>query len=242
MDLTLQQIIDRGRAAFQNRDYVAALADFREVLGARPGFADLHNMAGLCLSLLGQPEAALQEFDRALDLNERYIEAHLNRAITLNELGRFEDARGSFERASQLEGETAGRFSSAVSARLANAHMAVGDLYLETGAFDEAADQYRLALGMRPEFHDIRNKLAECHLRQGRFDDAERELRAALDGNPRFLSARLNLGLVHYYRADHDAARSEWESAGRQSPGNPQVRAYLSLLDRGGAVPTPPAD
>lgn len=232
MSQNLQQTIERGRAAFQNRDYVAALADFREVTADRPEFADIHNLTGLCLSFLGQPEGALEEFDRALALNDRYVEAHLNRAITLNELGRYEAARQAFERASHYESESGGRFAGAVSARIANAHMAVGDLYREAGAPELAVEEYRRALELRPEFHDIRNKLAEALMQIGNADDAERELRLVLDGNEDFLLARLNLGLLYYTQGDREGARVEWERARVHAPANPQARAYLSLLAR----------
>ncbi len=232
MDLSLHQLIERGRAAFQARDYVAALADFRAVLDEHPEFADLHNLAGLCLSLLGQPDNALREFDRALSLNGGYIEALLNRAITLNELARFDEGRAAFERASHFENLAGGRFAAAASARIANALLAVGDLYLDAGAAEEAIAEYRKALELRPEFHDIRNKLAEALLRVGSREAAEAELRTVLEGNPHFLAARLNLGLVHYHRGEREQARLHWENARQQSPENPLVRAYLSLLDR----------
>jgi Flp pilus assembly protein TadD len=234
MDVDLQQLIERGRSAFQNRDYVAALADFREALTARPEFADIHNLSGLCLSFLGQPENAVVEFEKALALNVEYVEAHLNRAITLNELGRYDEAREAFERAAHYEGRGGGRFSAAVSARIANAHKTVGDLYLEVGAADSAAEEYRSAIALRPEFHDIRNKLAEALMQLGDLESAERELLTTLDGNGQFVSAILNLGLVHFYRGDVGRARAEWERARVQSPSNPQVRAYLSLLGRTG--------
>ncbi|MGH7482508.1 MAG: tetratricopeptide repeat protein, partial [Longimicrobiales bacterium] len=205
MTTTLHQLIDRGRAAFQARDYVAALADFREVLGKRPGFADVHNLAGLCLSFLGQPDEALEEFDKALALNDGYIEAYLNRAITLNELGRYEEAREAYLRAGHHERQVGGPFPTAVTARIANVHAQLGDLYLEAGAPADAEAQYATALRLRPEFDDIRCKLAESLIRQGQDREAEAELRAALEGNPRFTIARIALGLLLFQRGDHEA-------------------------------------
>ncbi|MBI4408302.1 MAG: tetratricopeptide repeat protein [Gemmatimonadetes bacterium] len=229
MDIPTQQLIQRGKEAFARRDYVAALADFREILEKNPKFADIRHLMGLCLSFLGQPEAALEEFDRALELNEGYVEAHLNRAITLNELGRYDEAQESFERAGQHE-RTAGRFPAAISARLANAHASLGDLYMEAHAPADAAAQYRTALEMRPRFLDIRNKLGQALLQLGDLDGAEKELKGALEGNPRFLVARLNLGLVYYRKGDLDRATREWEQCRDQAPENPQVRAYIAML------------
>lgn len=223
--------MQRGKQAFERRDYASALADFREILLRHPDFADIHHLSGLCLSFLNQPQAALEQFDQAVSLNEAYVEAHINRAITLNELGRFDEAREAFRRASHFEREASGIFPGAVSARLANAHAAVGDLYLEAGAPSQAAEQYRRALELRSHFHDIRNKLAQALLLLGDMEGATTELKHILDGNPDFLAARLNLGLVLFRRGDSAAAAQEWQRCRAQQPGNPQVRAYLAMLD-----------
>jgi len=238
MDPHVREFIDRGRRSYERGDYVAALADFREILARHPQFADIRHLAGLCLSFLGQSEAALEEFDRALALNDQYVEAHLNRALVLNDLGRFDEARTAFERAGYYEYAIAGRFPAAITARLSNKHAEVGDLYQEAGAPTEAAAQYRRALELRPKFHDIRNKLAQSLLQLGDLEGAVHELEAALEGNPRFVPARLNLGLAHLRAGRRDDATREWRLCFVHEPNNPQVRAYLALLERNETVPT----
>lgn len=232
MSTELQQLIQRGRQAYERRNYADALAAFRAVLKENPNFADIRHLTGLCLGFLGQPHEALVEFDAAIQLNQRYVEAHLNRAIVLTELGRYDDAQVAFQEAGRHETDTAGPFPALISARLANAHATVGDLYFEAGAPVQAAEQYRLALGMRPQFHDIRNKLAQALLQLGELEAAAAELRTVLAGNPRFLAARLNLGLVHFRVGQMGEALREWEICREQQPQNPQVRAYLAMLER----------
>jgi tetratricopeptide (TPR) repeat protein len=225
------QLIERARTAFDRRNYEAALADVQQTLAVEPNFADLRNLAGLCLSFLGRTEEALAEFDRALVINPRYVEAHLNRALTLTDLGRYDEAAVSFHNATLHEHALGGRFSTAASAKLANAHAELGDLYAESGAISEAAEQYRRALTLRPEFHDIRNKLAETLMDLGEFELAEAELRQALAGNARFMNARLNLGLLLYRMERLDEAEAEWRACERQQPENRQLRAFLALLN-----------
>ena len=235
----IQQLVQRGKQSFEQRDYAGALTDFQEVLRRNPRFADIRHLTGLCLSFLGHPDAALQQFNEAIgDLPAavpalvRYIEAHINRAITLNELGRFDEAQVAFSQAADLETESEGLFPAAASARLANAHAQLGDLYLEAGAPTEAAEQYRRALELRSHFHDIRNRLAQALLQLGELTAAAAELQAVLAANPRFLAARLNLGLVYFRLGQVSAAAREWEAARQQQPANPQVRAYLAMLER----------
>ncbi|HUH13639.1 MAG TPA: tetratricopeptide repeat protein [Longimicrobiales bacterium] len=234
MDPQTQTRIQRGKDAFQRRDYMEALNEFTEVLAEFPRFADLHHLAGLCLAFLGQPEAAIEEFDKALALNGRYVEAHLNRAITLNELGRFDEAREAFEAAQQNELSGEGRFSAAAAHSLALSHAQLGDQYLEAGAVEDAVREHRKAVSLRPGYPDLRNRLAHALLRQGDLDGAEEELDAAVNKDARFVRARATRGLVYFRQGRRDEAVQEWEACRAQDPSDPQVRAYLSMLDEGG--------
>lgn len=222
----------QAKAAYERKNYEEALAMANSVLEAQPGFADIRHLAGLCLNFLGRPEESLAEFEKALATNPRYVEAHINRALTLQELGRYHDAREAFERASNYERELSGTFSAAVSARLANSHAEIGDLYAAAGAPGLAAEQYRRALALRPGFHDIRNKLAVALLEAGDSDAAGRELTRVLDANPHFLAARINLGLVHYRHGDISGAIREWHRCASEQPDNAQVRAFLAMVGR----------
>ena len=230
--MDLRQQIQRGKQAFERRDYAAALKDFQEVLARNPRFADVRHLTGLCLTFLGHPDAALVEFDHAIALNPNYIEAHINRAITLNELGRFEDARASFGAAAELETANKGPYPAAASARIANAHAALGDLYREAGADEEAATQYRRALEIRSHFHDIRVRLAQVLLQLQQPAEAATELRKVLEINPRFVAARLDLGLAFFRLNDREAAAREWRIVAEDQPNSPQVRAYLAMLEK----------
>lgn len=235
-ELTTEQLIDRGREAYARDQYPLALAHFREVVRREPGYADIHNLMGMCLSMVGEPEAALDSFCRAVELNPRYVEALVNRALTLNELGRYDEARVSFDAASEADlEEGVGRFPAVLAGRLANKLMEVGDLYTEGGALQEAAEQYRRALELRPRFADIRNRLGRTLLEQGQGEAAVREFERTLQINPGFLDARINLGLAWYRMGDFDRAREEWRRCEEQRPGNAQVGSYLGMLERGRA-------
>lgn len=225
------RLILAAREAYERRDYQDALTSLQAVVEDNPHFADVRNLMGLCLSFLGRPEEAIEQFDRALEANECYIEALLNRAITLNELGRFDEARTTFDQAGDCEQRDSTRFPASVSARIANAYLQVGELYMAASAPVEAAAEFRRALDLRPHFHDIRNRLGEALLQTGALDEARTEFERVLDGNDRFVRARLNLGLVLYRSGDAGAARAQWLECLEQDSANPQARAYLRLVD-----------
>ncbi len=79
-NLSAKQIIERGICAWERADYEAALQLFQAVLENHPGFADVHNKAGLCLAMLGDPESALEEFEKALKISDTYCKRKIGYA------------------------------------------------------------------------------------------------------------------------------------------------------------------
>jgi tetratricopeptide (TPR) repeat protein len=233
VDPSVEQLIARGKEAFARNQYLAALTDLQQAAEAQPGFADVQNLTGLCLSLLGRPEEAVDAFRRATEANAGYVEAHLNLAITLNDLGRFDEARAEFQAASDADVEKAGGgFPSAAAARLANKHAELGDLYAEAGSAEDALREYRRAVELRPQFLDIRNKLARILVDVGQADEAARELREVVELRPAFVAARANLGLALFRLERMEEAEAEWQRCLQQQPQNAQVSGYLGMLAR----------
>ncbi|KPK62863.1 MAG: hypothetical protein AMS21_07055 [Gemmatimonas sp. SG8_38_2] len=227
--MNTDQLIARGRECLAQNDYLGAISALREASDREPGYADVRHLLGLALGLAGQPEAAIEEFDRALALNPSYVEAHLNRAITLNDLGRYDEAREAFRLAWDSDHSAGRSFSRSVSARLSNMHMELGDLYADLGSYGEAVDQYRRATELRPDFLDIRSKLARALMERGELDEAISELSAVIAENSNYVEARVSLGLVYYRAGNYDAAAAEWRACLQQVPDHPKARAFLNM-------------
>lgn len=227
--MNTDQLIAKGKESLAQNDYVGAISSLKEASDREPGYADVRQLLGVALSLAGQPEAALAEFDRALALNPSYVEAHLNRAITLNDLGRYEEARESFRQAWDSDHSAGRPFSRSVSARLANMHMELGDLYADLGSYRQAVEQYTSAVRLRPDFLDIRNKLARALMERRDLQEALKELQAILADHPDYVEARVNLGLVFYRLGQYDLATEEWRTCLQRNPDHPKARAFLNM-------------
>lgn len=230
--VSTDQLIARGKEALAHNDVVGAIAALREAATREPQYADVRNLLGVGLSLAGELEAALGEFSRAVELNPGYVEAHLNRAIVLNDLGRFAEAQEAFRRAWESEDQHALPFPKSAAARLANLHAELGDLYRELGGRSEAIAQYRAATRQRPDFLDLRNKLARALIEAGELNAARSELEAVLAQNGEYIDARVNLGLVYYRAGDEEAAAREWRRCVQKHPDEPKARAFLKMLRR----------
>ncbi len=227
-----------AHAAFEKAEYATALDLARKVLSTRPAYADMRNLSGIALALLGDSEAALEELNAAIAINPEYVEALLNRALVLNDLGRFDEAKASLERAGEREQAALEGIPAIAAARIANAHAGVGDLYMTSGAYERAWREYKTALELRPAFPDIRHKAGRALLELGRTKEAIRMLRRVVLDTPAYMPARLDLGLALFRSGDIDAARAEWDACRTEGGESPQLRAYLALLERERPRPT----
>jgi len=228
---SVRETTTRGNAAWEQDDFEEAYKQFRAILRDHPNFADIRHRAGLCLAMMGDAEGALEQFDEALKVNESYAEALLNRAIVLNDLGRFEEASESFHRASALDVRDSGAFPSHMGNQLANAHARTGDLYMAADRPEEAASEYATAVEIRPNFLDLRFKLAEAYMDLDMWVDARLHLREILIVNPEFGGARVRLGALLNRMGDKKGARKEWELCAERNPKDRRIRAYLASLD-----------
>ncbi|MDH5759763.1 MAG: tetratricopeptide repeat protein [Gemmatimonadota bacterium] len=226
----VREVIARGVSAWDRDDFDAALEVFSGVLAEHPGFADVHNKAGLCLAMLGRFPEALEHFDAALGINRTYAEAHLNRGIMLQELGRAEEAQEAFVKAGELDTRDSRAFPSDVGNRIAVTHAQLGDLYLVADHPREAAAHYEAALAIRPRFLDIRSKFAEALVELGEMDRALEELRHILENRPGFVGARIRLGVVYHRLGRNEDAISEWQRCAAEDPEDMRPRAYLASV------------
>ncbi len=232
MDVQPDRIVARAKERIEAGDPWGAVHLLREVTASGKAFADAHHLLGLALSMTGQSAEALVEFDRALELNPTYVDAHLNRAVTLNELGRYDDAVAAFAAAQSLGGVDHTGFGAQEASRLANLHAQLGEAYVEAGGLAEAIEQYAKASQLRPEFLDLRYRLARLRLETGDVALARTELEAILDARSSFLDARAAYGMACYLQGDTAVARAAWQQCRGERPDDPRINAYLALLDR----------
>ncbi len=235
MDARPDRLVARARDRLDAGDPYGAIHLLREVIASGRAFADAHHLLGLAYSLVGQLEPALEEFDRALVLNPRYVDAHLNRAVTLNDLGRYDDASGAIVAAQALGAVDHTGVSAPAASRLANMHAELGEAYVEAGGIAQAIRQFEAAVELRPEFLDLRYRLARLRLAEGDAAGARKDLETIVAARPGYQAALSSLGMAAYLCGDREAARTAWEACRAKAPDDPRVKAYLSLLERAGS-------
>jgi tetratricopeptide (TPR) repeat protein len=233
MEVSSSQQLDRAKQHFELKDYHGAIHLLEELIEEGRAFADAHHLLGLSYHLVGQPERALACFETAIRLNDRYVEAHVHRGVVLAELGRDEEAGEAFEQARDSGGGERGGVPTHHAAKLANLHAALGDAYALAGAVSKAIEQYRAALQLGPEFHDLRYKLGRYLLDAGRSLEAREELEHVVEARPGSSAAKSAYALACYLSGDATTASAVLEGVLAEQPDDVRARSYYHMVSRG---------
>jgi tetratricopeptide (TPR) repeat protein len=218
------QAADAGNtaeAAQHGKDATAALGQARRFyeLGRAYNSDEVDTLTGygLVLGLMGDFDLAAKAFRRVLKMTPDDPAAWLNLGRSLAETGVAKETVKAFQRCIDLSG----------SAELeADAHVALGDLYLDRGVHMLAEEQYTAALEASSEFVVAKIALAGLKLRLGLAAEADQQLEALGD-----ISAAYNAPMQKYLvkaLRDFDEARL-WVQDDKENQ-----MAYAKFLSRVG--------
>jgi tetratricopeptide (TPR) repeat protein len=232
MTETWHENYEAGKKFFEEDNYAEALVHLEVVLREKDSFADVYNMLGIIYYNANRNEEAVKSLRRALELNPRYTEASLNLSVVYNEMGEDEKAQEAYALA-KLSGrhdEESTYLDPYVKGRLANMHADIGNIYKDLGRYDEAMTEYKMALGLRPDFVDIKMNLAVVYRDLKDYARAINILKEAIDLKENFLEGRVQLGLTYYTMDEMDKAKSEWQGVIRKDPAHKLANMYMNLL------------
>ncbi|MEK6759830.1 MAG: tetratricopeptide repeat protein [Deltaproteobacteria bacterium] len=231
MEKGWQHYYDLGKKAFEEKKYDVALLYLEKVAGEKNSFADVYNMLGLIYYTNSRFEDAIRSFKRAIEINPSYTEAALSLSVVYNELGQFDKSGALYMSAKQTCGAAAQPYLDPyVMGKLANMHDALATIYKDLGYYSEAAEEYRKALKLRPEFVDIKTNLGAVYRDMKDYPNSIRELDEAIKLNAEYPTARIQLGLTYYVMGQQEKAKTEWLKVLRGFPENKMAQMYLNLL------------
>lgn len=159
----------------------AARADINKLCRLHPDQPALHNLRGVVLSRLAEPEHAIEAYKSALALEPTFSEALNNLATAFTDLKRYKEALGCYQ-----ELVNRGEADAEVYANLARALKGAGQT-------DNALEALRRALQLNPLYTDAFNDLGNLLNDLGKHDDAVKAYESALSLEPTHRKALLNL-------------------------------------------------
>ena len=168
---------------------------YREALeeGERPAAA-YFAFASVTEAALGRPEGGKQLCDEGLRLYPHIAVLLLHAGALRERAGAADEAEVFYRRAVEEDGE------------LAQARKALGDALYRRGAYEQATEQYRRAVELRPRLgDDVFLKLGNIAYKQGERASAVELWNRALEMNPENGIARTNLELVQRVLAEQKA-------------------------------------
>lgn len=84
--------VDQATQSLQNSQFQQALDLIDQAIAIDPGISDAHVLRGICLSQLGQPDAATEAFRKAIMISPYNSKAYYNLAVHYNGLGNKKEA------------------------------------------------------------------------------------------------------------------------------------------------------
>jgi protein O-GlcNAc transferase len=156
----VEALYQGAQLSCQQGDLAGGIALLRRALAVDAGQGRLHNLLGMALCALGQPQEAVVSFDAAIVLQPTLAAAHGGRGDALATLGRLGDAVASYDSALALQ---PGSIES-----WCNRGAALQDL----GRHEEALASYRHVLTLQPDFPEMHLNVANVLMHSGRFEEA----------------------------------------------------------------------
>jgi tetratricopeptide (TPR) repeat protein len=209
MDALSGQALSSGIAKYMADDFEGAAKDFKRAYGLSP-YSDYSYDATKYLSMsykrLNQPEKAIAAYEQAIKVSPTDDRLQLELGNLLFAEERYGEAITAYEEAVRLYDDSNNRFS-------------LGQAYLKTERFDDAAHQFEKIIQFGGKF--ARNGyygLAQTYKGQKKFDEAIEQLETAVSQDRDFISGYEEMGYVYADAGKMDKAEEIKNFLDRKDP------------------------
>jgi len=111
-------------------------------------------------------------------------------------------------------------------------HFSLGNVMMSAGRLDAAADCYRRAIAIEPDYVQALNNLGVVLLKNGKFDEALPYIEKAIELNPLYADAHNNLGMIMKEKGRPAEAASCFERAIKLKPDYAEAHNNLGIALR----------
>jgi len=218
VNVTPQKAVEMAAKLYAEGKTAQAERVCRQIIEARPGNADAHNILGATLQALGRGAEAIGELRIAVKLAPDAPSLHSNLGEILRQNGEVEEAALELERAIELDPRNAQSLNN------------LGIIEFDKGEFDAAIDYYRRALAIRPTMAEALNNLGNALRVKGDVDGAINAYQDALMHRENYPEAYNNLGSLLQQDRRYEEAEHALRKAIAQKPSYVEAHNNLANL------------
>ena len=193
-ELTLKEIILKGKKYSYEKEYDRAIEYFDESIKLDPQDANAWSNKGLALHGLGKFVEAIQCYDQAIKLDPQDANAWSNKGLALNNMGKCNDAIKYFERSLRVDPNYALAWY--------NKGWALGEL----GKYKEAIKCHDKSIDLNPNYALAWNNKGWNLSQLKRYNEAIKYLDKAIELDSNCVFAWYNKGLALFYLREYREA------------------------------------
>ena len=182
MELTIEQVLQRGVAAHKEGKLQEAERFYRAILKSQPSHPDANHNLGILAVSINKAEEALPLFKAALDANPYKEQFWLSYIDALMKKNQLQDA------------EVASRKALDLKQNFIKVSLYLSGILLKLGRLDEAEASLRQTISLKPDYAEAHSNLGITLQELGRLDEAEASLRQTISLKPDYAEAHNNLG------------------------------------------------
>lgn len=216
-----------GYNALQQGDPTSALRELYEAEKLNPRDPYIQHALGMALSAKGKYTDALEHYRKALELDPKYTEVHNAMGATYLELGKWDEAIQEFNLV----------LKDLLYMTPFFVHNNIGWASYKKGDLKNAVENYRKAIGMKPDFGLAHYNLGIAYRDGKQTDQAIAAFRQTTRLVPSLLDAHFQLGKLYFEAGKKAEAQKSFQEVVRlapQSEAAQMAQQYLDLLKKSG--------
>ena len=109
-------------------------------------------------------------------------------------------------------------------------HNNLGDVYRRQGNLEKSAEEFKIALKLKPNYADVYHNLANTYTRMGKISDAIATYQTAIKYNPKLWQSYENLAIIYFNQKHYDLAQKSIGKAIEINPGNANLHVDLGAI------------
>jgi Tfp pilus assembly protein PilF len=174
----------KGDTLYQQKEYAAALEEYKKVLSEHPDVPELYDKIGICYYRLDELDKAVEYFKLMLEKEPHSQDTLINLSAIYFKKGEFDEGMKYFNQLDESTLTDPGLFYN------------IGILFFKNGQIDKAIEYLSKSIELDPDYVDAYYQLALANLNKGNRNEAKQSLEKVIQLAPDSEKAALAKNII----------------------------------------------